>query len=58
MQLNKALNDALDDEATQRRFAQLGVQIVHSTPAQSRELLQNESTKWERVVQPIKAANR
>lgn len=56
--LNKALNDALDDEATRRRFAQLGVQIVHSTPAQSRELLQNESTKWERVVQPIKAANR
>jgi tripartite-type tricarboxylate transporter receptor subunit TctC len=56
--LNKALNDALNDEATQRRFAQLGVQIVHSTPAQSRELLQNESTKWERIVQPIKAANR
>lgn len=56
--LNKALNDALKDEATQRRFAQLGVQIVHSTPAQSRELLLNESTKWERVVQPIKAAAR
>ncbi|WP_170217189.1 Bug family tripartite tricarboxylate transporter substrate binding protein [Variovorax gossypii] len=56
--LNAALNEALNDEATQRRFAQLGVQTVHSTPAQARELLQNESTKWERVVQPIRAAVR
>lgn len=56
--LNTALNEALNDEATQRRFAQLGVQVVHSTPAQARELLQNESTKWERVVEPIRAAAR
>ncbi|MGJ7568293.1 Bug family tripartite tricarboxylate transporter substrate binding protein [Variovorax sp. GB1R11] len=56
--LNTALNQVLNDDATQRRFAQLGVQVVHTTPAQARELLQNESTKWERVVQPIKAAAR
>lgn len=56
--LNAALNEALNDEPTQRRFAQLGVQVVHSTPAQARDLLQNESTKWERVVQPIRAAAR
>lgn len=56
--LNTALNEALNDEATQRRFAQLGVQVVHSTPEQARELLQNESAKWERVVQPIRAAAR
>ena len=56
--LNTALNQVLNDDATQRRFAQLGVQVVHSTPAQARELLQQESTKWERVVQPIRAASR
>jgi tripartite-type tricarboxylate transporter receptor subunit TctC len=56
--LNAALNQVLNGEATQRRFAQLGVQVVHSTPAQARELLQNESTKWERVVQPIRATSR
>jgi|UniRef100_UPI000D36A7C5 tripartite-type tricarboxylate transporter receptor subunit TctC len=56
--LNTALNQVLNDEATQRRFAQLGVQVVHTTPAQSRELLQDESNKWERVVQPIRAAAR
>ncbi|MDP9902834.1 Bug family tripartite tricarboxylate transporter substrate binding protein [Variovorax ginsengisoli] len=56
--LNAALNGVLNDDATQRRFAQLGVQVIHSTPAQARELLQNESNKWERVVQPLKAAAR
>ncbi|MDP3174521.1 MAG: tripartite tricarboxylate transporter substrate binding protein, partial [Phenylobacterium sp.] len=34
--LNTALNQALSDEATQRRFAQLGVQVVRSTPLQAR----------------------
>ena len=56
--LNAALNDALNDDTTKRRFAQLGVVMVHSTPAQASVLLQDESAKWERVVQPIKAAAR
>lgn len=56
--LNAALNEALNDSATQRRFAELGVQVIHSTPARARDLLQNESVKWERVVQPIRAAAR
>ena len=56
--LNSALNEALDDDAVKRRFAQLGVQVVRNTPAQARELLLNESTKRERVIQPIRAAAR
>ncbi|MDB5877607.1 MAG: putative Bug-like extra-cytoplasmic solute receptor, family [Variovorax sp.] len=56
--LNTALNQTLDDEAVKNRFAQLGVEVVHSTPAEARDRLQNESAKWEGVVQRIKAANR
>lgn len=56
--LNAALNETLDDEAVRRRFAQLGVEVVHSTPAQARDRLQHESTKWEQVVQRIKATAR
>jgi len=54
--LNAALNETLDDEAVKRRFAQLGIEPVRSTPAQSRERLQNEASKWEQVVQRIKVA--
>jgi len=56
--LNTALSEALDDDAIKRRFAQLGVQVVRSTPVQARDLLLNESTKWERVIRPIKASAR
>ncbi|CAN7773995.1 tripartite tricarboxylate transporter substrate binding protein [Variovorax sp. LjRoot84] len=56
--LNAALNETLDDEAVKRRFAQLGVEVVHSTPTQARDKLQQESTKWEQVVQRIRAATR
>ncbi|CAN7337398.1 Bug family tripartite tricarboxylate transporter substrate binding protein [Variovorax sp. LjRoot178] len=56
--LNAALNETLDDEAVKRRFAQLGVEVVHSTPVQARDKLQQESTKWEQVVQRIKTATR
>jgi tripartite-type tricarboxylate transporter receptor subunit TctC len=52
--LNTALNETLNEESVKRRFAQLGVEVVHSTPAQSGALLQNESAKWEQVVQRIK----
>ncbi len=54
--LNTALNETLDDEAVKRRFAQLGIEAVHSTPAQARDRLQHESNKWEQVVQRIRVA--
>ena len=56
--LNAALNQTLDDEAVKNRFAQLGVEVVHSTPTEARDRLQNESAKWDGVVQRIKATNR
>jgi tripartite-type tricarboxylate transporter receptor subunit TctC len=56
--LNTALNEVLDDDAIKRRFAQIGVQVVRNTPVQARDLLLNESIKWERVIRPIKASAR
>jgi len=54
--LNAALNETLDDEAVKRRYAQLGIEAVRTTPGQARDRLQNESNKWEQVVQRIKVA--
>jgi len=48
--LQKAVSESLQDPETKKRFDDLGVQAIGSTPAQFADYLQKEDAKWGEVV--------
>lgn len=48
--LQSALVEVLQEEEVRKRFADLGAQLVGSTPAQFADYLKKEDTKWSEVV--------
>ena len=48
--LNKAINDAMDDPETEKRFAELQIIRVGGTPADMRKLIQEDTQRWGEVI--------
>jgi len=53
-QINKALNQVLNDKEIIKRIEDHGADVETSTPEQLRTLVQSELAKWKRVVQQAK----
>jgi tripartite-type tricarboxylate transporter receptor subunit TctC len=48
--LNKAINDAMNDPETQKRFAELQIIKVGGSPADMRKLIQEDTLRWGEVI--------
>jgi tripartite-type tricarboxylate transporter receptor subunit TctC len=48
--LHQAIHETLNDPATRKAFADLGVDVVNSTPAELRAYIKSEIPKWAEVV--------
>jgi tripartite-type tricarboxylate transporter receptor subunit TctC len=48
--LNKAINDAMNDPAVEKRFAELQIIKVGGSPADMRKLVQDETKRWGEVI--------
>lgn len=48
--LNKMIDDGLSAPDTQSRWQELGVEVVHATPAEASAYVMSEYTKWAKVV--------
>lgn len=48
--LNKAINDAMNDPETEKRFAELQIIKVGGTPAEMRKLIQEDTQRWGEVI--------
>jgi tripartite-type tricarboxylate transporter receptor subunit TctC len=48
--LNKAINDAMADPETEKRFAELQIIKVGGSPADMRKLIQDETKRWGEVI--------
>ena len=48
--LNKAINDAMADPETEKRFAELQIIRVGGSPAAMRKLIQNDTQRWGEVI--------
>ena len=52
--LNKAINDAMDDPETEKRFTDLEIIKVGGSPADMRKLIQEEIQRWGEVIKRAK----
>jgi len=52
--LNKAINDAMNDPETEKRFAELEIIKVGGSPADMRKLIQEEIQRWGEVIKRAK----
>jgi tripartite-type tricarboxylate transporter receptor subunit TctC len=48
--LNKAINDAMNDPETEKRFAELQIIKVGGSPADMRKLIQEDTRRWGEVI--------
>ena len=48
--LNKAINDAMNDPETEKRFAELEIIKVGGSPADMRKLIQEDTQRWGEVI--------
>ena len=48
--LNKAINDAMNDPETEKRFAELQIIKVGGSPADMRKLIQEDTKRWGAVI--------
>jgi tripartite-type tricarboxylate transporter receptor subunit TctC len=48
--LNKQVNAALADEATRKRFTDLGCNVFSGTPEDFKKFIAAETAKWAKVV--------
>jgi tripartite-type tricarboxylate transporter receptor subunit TctC len=48
--LNKAINDAMNDPETEKRFAELQIIKVGGSPADMRRLIQEDTQRWGEVI--------
>ena len=49
--LNRAINDAMNDSETMKRFAELEIIKVGGSPADMRKLIQEDTQRWGEVIQ-------
>ena len=52
--LNKAINDAMNDPETEKRFAELEIIKVGGSPADMRKLIQEDTQRWGEVIKRAK----
>jgi tripartite-type tricarboxylate transporter receptor subunit TctC len=52
--LNKAINDAMNDPETEKRFTDLEIIKVGGSPADMRKLIQEEIQRWGEVIKRAK----
>ena len=51
--LNQLVNQALDNPETQKAFSNIGLDVVHATPAQTEASIAAEQNKWSELVKKI-----
>ena len=51
--LNQLVNQALDNPDTQKAFSNIGLDVIHATPAQTEANITAEQNKWSELVKKI-----
>ena len=51
--LNQLVNQALDNPDTQKAFSNIGLDVIHATPAQTEASITAEQNKWSELVKKI-----